>query len=158
MNFSVWKTIKLGGFKNVSDLKNALLQNGFKIGDWANDVMQSAEFSLARDEREVNLVRVSGRSLGFTEATHRDDVYARALIMGLSLCPLEVGPHLRLALLTQPHLESLQIGMEPQKDSEGHQSEFRVVHAHDCQLFLAGDHRHPSDIWCLDEEFVFVLP
>lgn len=158
MDSTIWKTIKLGGYKNVGDLKNTLLQRGFKVGDWANDVLLSPAFTLSQDEHEVDLAQVTARTLGFTQPTHRSEIYEKALASGLALCPLEVGPQLRLAYTIQPHLESLQIGMATEKDSAGHESQFRIVHAHDCFLFLAGDHRHPTDIWCIDEQFIFVLP
>lgn len=72
------------------------------------------------------------------------------------MCPPEVGPQLRLQYTDQPKLESIQIGMEPQVDSEDHESEFRVVHGVDGFLWLVGDHKHSDDFWKENEYFVFI--
>ncbi len=155
----VWKTIKIGTHKNVAELKKSILDAGFRIGSWAKDVLDSPAFTLAPKESRTDLVRVTVGELGFPKGADRKEIYRRALEVGLALCPLEVGPQLRLQYPDQTtKYESLQIGMEPQKDSQGHESEFRVVHAGDDFLWLAGDHRHPDDFWEADEEFIFVKP
>ena len=38
-NFKVWKTIKLGTIKNADEFRKALKKAGFKISDWANDII-----------------------------------------------------------------------------------------------------------------------
>ena len=154
--FPIWKTINIGTYSNVEDLKQALLGAGFKIGDWASDVLKSPKFTLVEKEKKVNLVRITPKELGFRDGAHRVDIYKRVLEFGLELCPLEVGPQLRLQYIDQPRLESLQIGMEPQVDSEGYESEFRVVHGGGDFIWLVGDHKHLDDFWEEDEYFIFV--
>jgi hypothetical protein len=55
----------------------------------------------------------------------------------------------------QAKLESLEIAMEPITDSEGHSSEFRIVHSPDGYLWLVGDHKHSDNFWRRDEFFIF---
>lgn len=153
---TVWKVIKLGTFSNMESLVQALVNNQFRIGDWARDVLNSGAFTVSEREREVSLVRLTAKDLGFPEGAYRVDIYKKAQEMDLKLCSLEVGPQLRLQYTDQPYLESLQIGMEPQKDLEGHESEFRVVHAVDYHPWLVGDHKHPDDFWGPNEYFIFV--
>jgi hypothetical protein len=153
-----WRTIKLGTFSDVKSLIQTTTDAGFKIGDWAKDVLNSEMFALSSVERDVNLVKITPKELGFADGAHRIDIYKKAQELGLELCPLEVGPQLRLQYVDQPYLESLQIGMEPQKDLEGHESEFRVVNGVDHCLWLVGDHKHPDDFWGPNEPFIFVKP
>lgn len=152
----MWKTISVGTYISVGELKKAIHAKGFRIGSWAEDVLQSQKFTLAPKENIIHLVRVTPQDLGFPDGAYRTDIYKRAIEFGLELCPLEIGPQLRLQYVDQPKLESLQIGMEPQTDSKGHESEFRVVHAVDGFLWLVGDHKHPIDFWEKDEYFVFM--
>lgn len=127
------------------------------MGIWARDVLNSSAFTLTSIESELDLICISPNELGFKDGAYRKDIYQQALDRGLTLCPLEVGPQLRLQHRNQPVRESLQIGMEPQVDSDGHVSEFRVVHSStDGPLWLVGDHKHPDDFWKNDEYFIFV--
>jgi hypothetical protein len=155
-SFPTWKTITIGNYKSTSALEKAILDSGFRIGSWANDVLKSPHFTLAPQERKIDLVRITPKDLGFENGAYRKDVYKRAREVGLELCPLEIGPQLRLQYTDQPRLETLQIGMEPQVDSEGHESEFRIVHGGDGFIWLVGDHKHPDDFWKADEYFIFV--
>jgi hypothetical protein len=154
-NFSTWKTIKIETYSDVESLKEAILNAGFHIGSWAEDVLESQQFVLSSKESEVDLVRVTPKDLGFPDGAYRRDIYKKALSLGLKLCTLDVGPQLRLQYTDQPRLESLQVGMEPQVDSEGHESEFRVVHGGDDFIWLVGDHKHPTDFWRKEEYFIF---
>ena len=154
--FRVWKTIPIGTFKDVEKLKKVILDAGFCIGDWADDVLNSSSFILTTKPTKINLVRISVAKLGFKKGAYRKDIYERALELGLKLCPLEVSPYLRLQYKDQPRLESLQIGMKHQKDRKNHMSEFRIVHGADDFLWLVGDHKHPDDFWNENELFVFI--
>jgi len=118
--FPVWKKITLGTFENVEELKAAIVSKGFRIGSWAEDVLNGSGFSLLPIKREVGLVRITPRELGFANGAYRLDVYRRAFECGLEICLPEVGPQLRLQYSDQPPLESLQIGMEAHVDSLGH--------------------------------------
>ena len=159
-NFSIttWKTISLGTFEDVQGLQAAILDAGFRIGDWARDVLDKPHFHLEKKKKEVDLVKVSAGDFGFDKGLPRADLYNKATTLGLEMCPLEVGPQLRIQYKNQPKLESLQIGMDPEIDSVGHKSEFRVVHGADGYLWLVGDHKHPNDHWGAKEYFVFVKP
>ena len=153
MGSEIWKTIKIGIYKDLESLKDALLQNGFRIGDWANDILEKTE--LSSEKKSIDLVKISVEELGLTKGAYKKDIYKKAFELGLKLCPPEIGPHLRLQYNNQEKLESLQIAMEPISDSTGHFSEFRIVHSPDGYLWLVGDHKHPDNFWKSDEFFVF---
>lgn len=155
-HFSIWKTITIGTHNNVGTLKKSILDAGFRIGSWAEDILGSSDFTLASKKKKIDLVRITPRDIGFSNGAFRTDIYKRALTLGFGICPSEVGPQLRLQYMDQPALESLQVGMEPQIDSKGHESEFRVVHGGDGFLWLVGDHKHPNDFWRSEEYFIFL--
>ena len=156
--FSIWKTIKLGTCKNVEELKKSIKDKGFRIGSWAEDVLDSTSFTMSSIEKEVALVKITPSDLGFSNGAYRKDIYKKAIELGLEVCPLEVGPQLRIQYLNQPKLESLQIGMESQFDSENHESQFRVVYGEDDFIWLVGDHKHLDDFWKENEYFIFIQP
>jgi hypothetical protein len=70
-------------FESVEDLSKALTGNGFRIGDWAADILKRTP--LADTETEIELVLVTAADLGFTAKTRRDAVCDRANELGLDL-------------------------------------------------------------------------
>ncbi len=104
----------------------------------------------------MGLVRVTVAELGFPNGETRREIYARALKLGLELCPSEVGPQLRLQYSDQPKGEWVIIGMEPITDSGGYSSVFYVVRD-GAGLWLNGYSGHPEVFfWDDSGHFVFV--
>jgi hypothetical protein len=130
----------------------ALTSNGFRISDWAGDILKKTTLASAETEIELVLVTVSG--LGFTKATRRDVIYDRARELGLDLVPAEVGPQLRLQYTDQPLNEWMVMAMEPIAYSDGGLGVFRVVHNHDGR-WLSADYGIPGRMWSPDYRWVF---
>ena len=128
MSFPVWKTLILGkDAKNAADFERLIKGKGMRIGDYAIDIFSKPEFKVADREQEVDLVRVSVEQMGFAkEEVTRQEIYRRAIKLGLELCPCEVGPALRLSYEDQPDKEWLFIGMETIADSQKDMVIFRV--------------------------------
>ena len=150
--FATWKTIKIGTQKSVKDLTKALTGNGFRISDWAADILKKT--TLAQTETEIELVLVTVADLGFTKATRRDAIYNRAKELGLDLVPPEVGPQLRLAYTDQPMGEWLLMGMEPIAGSGGRLRVFSVVRRED-GLWLRTHYGVPGREWSPGNRWVF---
>ncbi len=154
----VWKTIKLGtGFRTADDFRKALKDNGFNVSDWANDILGEPAFTVATEEIEVDLVKITVAEIGFKKGARRDQIYGRAKEIGLELCPSEVGPQLRLQYQDQPNGEWALIGMEPIADSGGRLCVFGVKR-YGSSLWLDGDWGHPDFFWLPDDLWVFVFP
>jgi len=154
----VWKTIKLGvGLKTVDAFRSDLRVYGFRISDWARDILGKPAFSAADKETELDLVVVSVAELGFKDGATRKDTYKRAQDIGLELCPAEVGPQLRLQYADQPMNEWLRIGMEPITGSDGDLSVFDVGHV-GSGLWLIANVGFPGRFWHADSRWVFVRP
>ena len=128
--FQIWKTIKLGtSLKTADDFRRALKQAGCKLGNkWGNDVIDQCAFTASETETDADLVVISVAELGFKNGATRTDIYTRAQELGLSLCPAEVGPQLRLQYTNQPKGEWLLVAMEPIADSVGNLDVFSVEH------------------------------
>ena|SRR5436190_18715819 len=66
-------------------------------------VSSSRATSSSRDVRtHLRTVELRVRNLGFPQGATISDVYTSAKHLGLRLCPVELGPHLRLQFLDQP--------------------------------------------------------
>ena len=153
--FSVFMTVTLGTHKSVDKLRSALEVAGFRIGDYAGQIL--AKISLSSKKVQLDLAVVSGADLGFTGDARRDAIYTRALELGYQLCPAEVGPALRLAYPDQPSGEWLLIAMEPITDSDGNPKVFFV--GHDCDdRWLYGYDGEPDHVWGPGLRWVFVVP
>ena len=155
-NWSTWKTIRLGtnGLKTADDFRKFLKDNGFSIGDYANDILGKPTFTAAAEEIELDLVVASVAELGFKNGATREQIYARAKELGLDLCPAEVGPQLRLQYKDQPNGEWLIVAMEPIADSGGSLRLFGVLRS-DSGLWLGGFCGWPDCVWYSGSRFVF---
>jgi hypothetical protein len=93
-------TVSLGGVS-----KDALLcrlgDAGVQLNAHALTLFADARFTTSPAKSTVQVAQVSVASLGFAEGATFDKLVGRAHLTGLVLGPLELGPHLRLALFEQ---------------------------------------------------------
>lgn len=149
---TIWKKITLGAHASVQTLSDALAAGGFKIGDYAKQIMAKVKLNVV--VKELNLVVISVAELGFTDSTTFDQIIKRAKELGLELCPAEVGPASRLAYRDQPKDEWLLIAMEPIPVSDGYLHVFYVVHD-DIGLWLNTLWFDPQGVWLGYYRWVF---
>jgi hypothetical protein len=148
----IFKTLTLGLHKSPKDYRKALESAGFRIGDYASQILN--KISVAKAKTEVDLVLVTVAELGFKDGARRDAIYARAIELGLERCPAEVGPALRLATKDSPWIL---VGMEPITDSDGSLSVFSVVVGSDGRWLSSGC-GFPGSFWGGGGRWVFVRP
>lgn len=151
--FPTWKTLKLGTHKDAAALKQSLVDEGFKIGFWAEDVF--GKVTVSSEEKDVDLVVLSVAELGFKKGARYDQICAKAQELGLELCPDEVGPQLRKQYKDQPKGEWIVVAMKALADSDGDLIVFNVGHGDD-GLWLSGYHGDPGSHWVAGDRFVFV--
>lgn len=150
----VWKTIKLGGVKNGKGFVSEIEKRDCRVGDWAKHMLSQKVFSVAKEETDIDLIVLSVAELGFKDGANYCDTCARAIELGLELCPAEVGPQLRLQYADQPRGEWLVIAMEPIRVSGGGLGVFLVGHDGGGR-WLSGRYGRPVDFWRADYRFVF---
>ena len=153
--FSVRWTVTLGIHKTPKAYEQALESAGFKIGDWARDILKKVKCS--KEQIEVNLASATVAELGFQKGASTADLYSAILAQGGQLCPAEVGPALRLFLKDQPKNEWLWIAMEAISVSCGDLGVFSVDHR-DAGLWLDSGSGPPVNRWGPGHRVVFVVP
>jgi hypothetical protein len=85
------------------------------------------------------------------------EVYQRARQVGLELCPVEVGPQLRLDYRNQPLGETLDITMEPVATYAGEPTILTLANWGTGLLLIGRDGR-PESMVFRKSRFVFALP
>jgi len=152
-HFPTWKTITLGTHKSVADLRTALEQGNFKVGDWASQIL--AKVTLASQETTIELVRVTGAQLGQTANETLGQICVRAKKYGLARCPAEVGPQLRHQYNDQPIGEVVWVAMDSIAGSYGSPRVFCVERDEDDQWLRTND-ADPGCVWDPGGGWVFV--
>lgn len=147
-----WKVIQLGTHKSAQELRQALLENRFRISTWGDDILNKVK--VAQEPGEVNLVLLTVADLGFPNGAEGSKIYEKALSLGLELCPAEVGPQLRLQYPDQPIGEWILVAMEPITHSGGDLEVFSVDHAR-AGRWLYGFYGRPDRFWRAGRRWVF---
>jgi hypothetical protein len=86
--------------------------------------------NLYKISNKINLISLTYEELGYTgnQMPTTKEIYTRAHLIGLQICPLETGPILRLAYLKQPRDERMLIAMRPIKNRDGDYNIFCLAH------------------------------
>ena len=95
------RTIQIGG-ETKAELLARLARNGVELNEAARILFASDEFITSDVRTHLKTVELLVRNLNYPQGATSSDVYATAMRLGLRLCPLELGPHLRLQFLDQP--------------------------------------------------------
>ncbi|OIK09583.1 helicase [Bacillus sp. MUM 13] len=94
------RTVKVGGLTKSQLLKklqkHSILMNKFGEMLFADD-----KFTISDTIYSVRAVELKVRNLGFPEGATIPQLFKKANQAGLKLCPIELGPHLRLEYLDQ---------------------------------------------------------
>ena len=151
--FPTWRKLQIGLLRSVESLRQLLVDDGFKISEYAAQILNKVK--LVKGITELELVVVTQADLGFAEGTTFENMVLRAKDYGLEKCPAEVGPYLRSIYKDQPKGEWLRIAMEPIADSGDYLSVFDVVRDGD-DLWLGTGWFGPQCVWCPDDRWVFV--
>lgn len=150
---NVWE-IRIGG-RTKDELLAELSQRGVMLNDYARALFADPEFTTANEERTVRVEQISLFEIGLPEGGTFDAIVARAARSNLRLCPLEVGPCLRLAYLDQPPGPYLTVASPEPGPGTGSPNGFYLRHLDD-GLWLRGFEAGPENIYPPDfSDFVF---
>jgi hypothetical protein len=139
-------TLQLGKKITEEDLEKA----GFKISNWANDILQKVKFK----KQIVNLEVKTVAELGLPNGGTIKEIYEKAQEVGLELCPAEVGPQLRVQY-DRPENEWLLIAMKPITDRDGNLRVFLVARD-GAGRWLHANYGHADYFWSGHYHWVFV--
>jgi len=156
----IWKTITVGEYKGVNAVRAAIDASPcpIRLGESADEILGRPAFQYAKKPTQLDLTVVSVLDLGFDGdgATLRE-IYARALGIGLELCPAEAGPILRLTYLDQPIGEFLNIAMHPIPRYDGGLVDLSIGNG-GAGLVLIGGYGGLNLVYAGRARFVFVRP
>ena len=97
----ITRTIEIGGLTKL-ELTRKLQQQSISLNEYAERLLSNDKFTTSKTKYNLKTVELTIRNLGFPEGATMPQIFKRAEELGLDLCPLEVGPHLRLKYLDQP--------------------------------------------------------
>lgn len=92
--------VSVGGVSKA-ELRKLLDQAAVRLNAYAEQLFEDSRFETCRDPEMLRLEVLSPTALGFAEGARFDHLVQAAAARGLGLCPLELGPHLRLQFLHQ---------------------------------------------------------
>lgn len=94
------RTIELGGLTKLQ-LKEKLKEHSIMMNEYAKRLLSDDRFTTSDTKYSLKIVELNVGNLGFPDGATLSQIFKKAGELGLELCPLELGPHLRLDYLNQ---------------------------------------------------------
>jgi hypothetical protein len=163
---TITRTVTVGSLTS-SELVEELRQNAILMNESAERLFASDQFATSPTRYSVTTVELTVRDLGFPQGATIAELFARATTVGLSLCPIELGAHLRLQYRDQPEgargkpvrrhqapYGSITVASEPLSDEEDFPKGF-YLRCIEGVLWLRGYRSGPEHVWGPDDHFIF---
>lgn len=164
----VTRVVRIGGMSKpelIDDLKNHRIE----LNEAGRSLFANDGFTTSEVPSHVETVEITVLNLGYAQGAAIADISKRAISLGLSLCPLELGPHFRLQYLDQPEgqngrpvtqhkapLGSITIVSAPISEDEDTPKGFYLRRINDV-LWLRGYRSEPNHIWSPEDHLVFSI-
>src|SRR5699024_8456545 len=97
----ITRDVEVGGLTKTQ-LVNRMRQQSIRVNKFGEILLTDDRFTTSAHKYTMKTVELTVHNLGLPEGGTMIQIYHRADELGLALCPLEVGPFLRLAYLDQP--------------------------------------------------------
>jgi hypothetical protein len=97
----ITRTVEVGGLTK-SQLIQKLQQYSILMNEYAERLFADDKFTTSDTKYSLQTIEITVGDLGLHDGAATDQIFKRASELGLELCPLELGPHLRLRYLDQP--------------------------------------------------------
>ncbi|AJD89607.1 helicase [Jeotgalibacillus malaysiensis] len=159
------QSVEAGGVTK-HELMQRLHQSAIRLNEYANKLLMDQHFLISETPYQVEVIALTVKELGFPEGTVTAALYKKADELELTLCPIELGPFLRLAYTEQEeHVShkknqapagSMTIASEPLYDRGDFPKGF-YLRRKDGELWLRGysaDHLH---VWNPEDVFIFCV-
>ncbi|MFC9707317.1 helicase [Paenibacillus sp. NPDC056933] len=161
------RTVEIGGLTKAQLIRK-LQQNSILMNELGEKLLADDQFTTSAAKYSLQTVELTVGELGFPDGGTTGQIFKRASELDLELCPLELGPHLRLVYLDQPEgnsgnltqrhrapLGSITIASEILTEDEDFPKGFYLRRINGV-LWLRGyraDHLH---VWNPDDHFIFI--
>jgi hypothetical protein len=163
---TITRAVQVGGLTK-SELMEELQRNAISMNESGERLFASEHFTTSATRYSAMTVELTIRDLGFPQGATIAEIYARAAAHGLGLCPLELGPHLRLQYLDQPEgywgqpvrqhqapSGSITIASEKLTEDDDFPKGFYLRRIKG-ELWLRGYSSGAEHIWEPDDHFIF---
>lgn len=160
------RAVEVGGHTK-GELIEKLQQSSILINEFGERLLADDKFATSKTKYIVQTVELTVGNLGFPEGATTSLIFKRAIEFGLELCPIELGPYLRLQYLDQPEgysgnplpkhqapTGSITIASEVLSEDDDFPKGFYLRRINDV-LWLRGylaDHLH---VWNPEDHFIF---
>lgn len=95
------RKVEIGGLTK-SQLFQKMKQYSILMNEYGERLLADDRFTTSDIKYSLETVELTVADLGFPDGASTTQIFKRANELGLELCPLELGPHLRLEYLDQP--------------------------------------------------------
>ncbi|RIJ66945.1 helicase [Rummeliibacillus sp. POC4] len=96
----ITRIVEVGGLSKT-ELIQKLKQNSILMNEYGEKLLTDERFTTSPIKHSLHTVELTVSNLGFPKGTTSSKLYKRAAELGLKLCPIELGPYLRLAFTDQ---------------------------------------------------------
>ncbi|WP_342538404.1 MULTISPECIES: helicase [unclassified Sporosarcina] len=161
---SITRTVEVGGLTK-SQLMQKMQQHSILMNELGEKLFTDDYFTTSAKTFSLETVELTIRDLGLPKGDTLTKIYERANHLGLELCPLELGPYLRLGYLDQPEGKSSQqhqapngsitVSSETLNNEENFPKGFYLRRIKG-DLWLRGYIADEQHVWDPDDHFVFV--
>jgi hypothetical protein len=164
--YTITRTVQVGGLTKA-ELVQELQKNAISMNESAETLFASDLFTTAETQSSMTVVELTVQNLGLLQGATLAEIYERARALGLLLCPLELGPHLRLQYLDQPEgyvgqpvrqhqapSGSITIASEPLMQDDDFPKGFYLRRIKGV-LWLRGYLSRSEHVWEPDDHFIF---
>jgi hypothetical protein len=166
---STLRTVRVGGVSKL-ELLASLQTHGIELNRAGRTLFALDAFKTAETGARVPIVEIAVADLGFAQGATIARIHQRSAELGLSLCPLELAPHLRLQYPDQPEGDwghppsrhrappgSITVASPQLSDDDDVPKGFYLRRIKGV-LWLRGYRSGAAHIWSPDDHFVFRRP
>jgi len=162
----ITKSIEVGGLTKWQ-LIQKLQEHSISMNPYGEKLLSDDKFITSETKYSLKTVELAVRNLGFPDGATMPQLIKQANKLGLELCPLEVGPYLRLEYLDQAEGDSgnslqqnqapsgsITIASEIVSDDDNFPKGF-YLRKIDGVLWLRGYLADDLHSWNPDDQFIF---
>lgn len=165
---TIIREIEIGGLTKLQ-LVQKLQQHSVLMNEYAERLFSDDKFITSDAVYSLKTIELTVHDLGFAEGATMPQIIKRANEVGLDLCPLELGPHLRLQYPDQPEgflgkpssqhqapYGSITVASEILSEDENFPKGFYLRRI-DGVLWLRGYTCGSEHVWKPDDHLIFLL-
>lgn len=150
---TICRTIAVGGLSKAALLQE-FKQQSISMNEYGKRLFAEDAWQPAESAYRLETVELTTRQLGFSAGATSAQIFERAEQLGLSLCPVEVAPFLRLHYLDQPQGFWITVASRKLSEEPGFPNGFYLRRLED-GLWLRGYTATHDHVWDPDDRFVF---